>query len=335
MKILTIAIPCYNSEAYMRTCIESLLVDKDSIEIIVVNDGSTKDHTAQIADDYAMRYPDTIKAIHKENGGHGSAVNAGFENASGKYFKVVDSDDKLDPHALIKVVEFLKTHDVDMLLTNFVYDKQGSRNKKIMDYRGTLPKNKIITWNTIKRFNVDQYIMMHAIIYKIDVLRECNLKLPLHTFYVDNIYAYVPLPYVKTMYYMDLTLYYYFIGRDDQSVNEKIMISRIDQQIKVNQIIFNEFDLTKFQHKKLRSYMYHQLAIISAVSSILLIRDGSAENIKKYKDLWAYFKQTNYAMYKHLKFFTVAGRALTMPGKLGRGTILKIYKMLQKHMGFN
>ncbi len=92
MKLLTFAVPCYNSEAYMENCIRSLLPGGEDVEIIIVDDGS-KDGTAAIADRYAAEYPTVIKAVHQENGGHGEAVNAGLRNATGLYFKVVDSDD--------------------------------------------------------------------------------------------------------------------------------------------------------------------------------------------------------------------------------------------------
>ena len=92
MKLLTVTIPCYNSEDYMEKCIDSLLTGGEEVELIIVDDGS-KDKTAEIADRYAEKYPSIVKVIHKENGGHGSAVNAGMENATGLFFKVVDSDD--------------------------------------------------------------------------------------------------------------------------------------------------------------------------------------------------------------------------------------------------
>ena len=92
MKLLSFTVPCYNSAAYMGKCVESLLKGGEDVEIIIVDDGST-DETAQIADDYAEKYPSVVRVIHKENGGHGSAVNAGIENAQGLFFKVVDSDD--------------------------------------------------------------------------------------------------------------------------------------------------------------------------------------------------------------------------------------------------
>ena len=136
MKILSIAIPCYNSEAYMEKCIESLLVGGEDVEILVVNDGSS-DRTAEIADAYAEKYPTIVKAIHQENGGHGEAVNAGIRNATGLYFKVVDSDDWVNEeayHQILKTLEELirgpKT--VDLLISNFVYEKQGADRKKVM-----------------------------------------------------------------------------------------------------------------------------------------------------------------------------------------------------------
>ncbi len=99
-------------------------------------------------------------------------------------------------------------------------------------------------------FRKGQYILMHSVIYRTKLLRECGLELPKHTFYVDNLYVYVPLPCVKTLYYMDVDFYRYFIGREDQSVNENVMIRRIDQQIKVNKIMVDSFDLWKIAGSK-------------------------------------------------------------------------------------
>ena len=103
MKLLSIAIPCYNSEAYMEHCVDSLLVGGEDVEILIVDDGS-KDRTAEIADAYAKKYPTIIRAIHQENGGHGEAVNAGIRNATGLYFKVVDSDDWVDEESYKKIL---------------------------------------------------------------------------------------------------------------------------------------------------------------------------------------------------------------------------------------
>ena len=125
MKILTFAVPCYNSEAYMEKCIDSLLVGGEDVEILIVNDGS-KDRTAEIADAYAKKYPTIVRAIHQENKGHGGAVNAGLANATGLYFKVVDSDDWVDEESLHKILALLRRfqdegEEIDMLVSNYVY----------------------------------------------------------------------------------------------------------------------------------------------------------------------------------------------------------------------
>ena len=94
MKYLTFTVPCYNSESYMRRCVDSLLCCGTDAEIILVDDGSA-DRTGEIADDYQKRFPDIVKVVHKENGGHGSGVNKGLEMAEGLYFKVVDSEEDM------------------------------------------------------------------------------------------------------------------------------------------------------------------------------------------------------------------------------------------------
>ena len=113
MKYISFAIPCYNSEAYMEKAINSILVGGEDVEIIVVNDGS-KDGTQEIAERYQEKYPTIVKAVAKPNGGHGDAVNCGLEHATGKYFKVVDSDDWVDEEALYLTVTLLRFQTVNL-----------------------------------------------------------------------------------------------------------------------------------------------------------------------------------------------------------------------------
>lgn len=190
MKLLTFAIPCYNSQDYMEKCIDSILVGGDDVEILIIDDGS-KDRTAEIADDYAKRYPTIIKAIHQENGGHGEAVNAGIRNASGIYFKVVDSDDWVDEFAYLQILDKLRElvgseNNLDMLLANYVYEKEGAKHKKVMRQTG-FPRDEVFTWSDIRHFYKGHYILMHSVIYRTQLLRKCGLELPKHTFYVDKI----------------------------------------------------------------------------------------------------------------------------------------------------
>ena len=135
MKLLSIAIPCYNSEAYMEHCINTLLTGGDEVEIIIVDDGSQKDRTPEIADEYERRYPGICRAIHQENGGHGQAVNTGLKNATGVFFKVVDSDDWVNEEAYQKVLETLRKfvygqETIDMLVTKLCLRKRRGKAEK-------------------------------------------------------------------------------------------------------------------------------------------------------------------------------------------------------------
>ena len=339
MKILSFAIPCYNSAAYMRHCIETLLPGGEDVEIIIVDDGSAKDNTLEIAREYEEKYPGICRAVHQENGGHGDAVNTGLKNAAGLYFKVVDSDDWVDAEAYKKVLDTLKRfHNEgvypDMLLTNFVYDKVGVTRKKVMSYRSAIPTNQLITWDDVKRFRTGQYILMHSVCYRTELLKNCGLELPKHTFYVDNIFVYQPLPHVKTMYYLDVNFYRYYIGREDQSVNEKIMISRIDQQYRVTRLMLGYYDLAKIPNVRLRRYMFKYLEIMMTICSILAIRSGEEENLQKKKELWAEVKKNNLPLWIKLRTGFL-GIGMNLPGKGGRKISSAGYKVAQKFYGFN
>lgn len=338
MKLLSIAIPCYNSQDYMEKCIESLLVGGEEVEILVVDDGSS-DRTAEIADAYATKYPTIIKAIHQENGGHGEAVNAGIRNATGLYFKVVDSDDWVNKEAYIKILETLYEllrgpQTVDLLISNFVYEKQGAARKKVMQYRRCLPQDRVFGWEEVKHMPKGKYLLMHSMIYRTELLHECGLELPKHTFYVDNLFAFEPLPYVKNLYYLDVNFYRYFIGRDDQSVNEKVMIKRIDQQIRVNKLMVDAYINCPNTDKHLKNYMFSYLDIITTISSIMLIRADTEESLQKKKELLEYIKLQNRAVYRRLRH-SLFGRVMNLPGRGGRKVSVAAYKISQKFYGFN
>lgn len=337
MKLLTFAIPCYNSEAYMENCIKSLLPGGEDVEILIVDDGS-KDKTAEIADRYAAEYPTIIRAIHQENGGHGEAVNAGIRNATGLYFKVVDSDDWVDKGAYEKILSKLKElvqskDQIDMMLANYVYEKVGAKHKKVMRQAG-FPKDRVFTWSDVGHIRKGNYILMHSVIYRTQLLRDCGLELPKHTFYVDNIYVYKPLPYVRSMYYMDVDFYRYYIGRDDQSVNEKVMIGRIDQQIRVNKIMIDDVNLWKIPNPKCRKYMFNYLEIITVISTVMLIRSGTEENLQKKRELWTYIKEKDIRLFHKLRS-GIMGNTMNLPGKGGRKISVAAYKISQKIVGFN
>lgn len=338
-KCITFAVPCYNSQDYMRRCIDSLLPGGDEVEILIINDGST-DATAEIANEYETLYPNIVKAVHKENGGHGSGVNKGLELATGLYYKVVDSDDWLDKDAyqtfLAKVKEFChndaSTDNMpDLFVCNYLYDHLDEGTSREMAYRNIFPAQKTCTWKEIGHFSPSQYLIMHALYYRTEVLRETGIVLPEHTFYVDNIFAYQPLPLVKSIYYMDLPLYHYYLGREDQSVNEKVLMKRIDQQIKVTEIVAKCTDLDEVakEYPKLAVYMRRNISIMMAISSIHLLLIGSQNAWQKRTDLWNRIKTENPNLYFRLKYQTISGLTY-LPGRLGGKITVNGYRLAKK-----
>ena len=339
MKLLTFAVPCYNSQAYMEHCVETLLEGGDDVEIILVDDGS-KDDTGAIADRYAAQYPDIVRVVHQENGGHGEGVNQGLRRAQGLYYKVVDSDDWADVDALRKVIAKLREFSqmeqpVDMLVCNYVYEHVEDQTQKVMRYTNVFPQNRVFTWDEIGRFRPSQYLLMHSVFYRTQLLRGCGLELPKHTFYVDNIFVYQPLPFVKSMYYMDLDLYRYFIGRADQSVNESVMVKRVDQQLRVTRHMIDCQDLDALKdQKKLRSYMLHYLSMMMAISDIFLLLDGSAAAKQKENELWAYLKaHTSAGVYRSIRYGFGGVTNLKIPK--GDKLVLGGYRIAQRIFKFN
>ncbi|WP_342421499.1 glycosyltransferase family 2 protein [Paenibacillus sp. FSL E2-0178] len=338
MKLLSFIVPCYNSQDYMDRCISSLLVNDEEIEIIIVNDGSN-DGTRMIADSYESMYPSMVKVVHQENKGHGGAVNTGIKVAAGLFVKVVDSDDWVDQEAYQQIRMKLKAlvaegKAVDMVVSNFVYEKTGKRHRKVMKYDRNLPEGRVFTWDEIKSFRKGQYILMHSIIYRTNLLKECRFTLPEHTFYVDNLFVFKPLEKVKRIYYVNVDFYRYFIGREDQSVNEKVMIERIDQQLKVNKLMIDGMNIEQIKSPKLRQYMLNYLEIITIISTILLIRSRKKENLLKKKELWKYMNEKDIELYNTIRY-GVMGRMMNIPGYLGRSITVSAYKVSQKIVGFN
>mgnify|MGYP002194212392 CR=1 FL=1 len=339
-KLITFAVPCYNSAAYMRHCIETLLSAGEQAEIILVDDGSTKDDTPAICDEYAAKYPTIVKAIHQENGGHGEGVNQGIRNATGLYYKVVDSDDWLDEAALRTVLAKLNTLTArgtapDLMICNYVYEHTEDSTSHTVRYTNVFPQERLFTWMHVGHFRPDQNLLMHSVMYRTQVLRDCGMVLPKHTFYVDNIFVYQPLPFVKSMYYMDLDLYRYFIGRADQSVNESVMVKRVDQQLRVTRHMIDCQDLDALKgQKKLRSYMLHYLSMMMAISDIFLLLDGSAAAKQKENELWAYLKaHTSAGVYRSIRYGFGGVTNLKIPK--GDKLVLGGYRLAQKIFKFN
>lgn len=337
-KVLTVAIPCYNSEEYMEHAVQSAVSAGEKVEVIIVDDGST-DGTAKLGKHLEAEYPKQVKYIYKENGGHGDAVMTGIRHATGTYFKVLDSDDWLDEEGLRTIVAFLQKEKeagcfYDMFLSNYVYEKVGQKRKVVISYRNVVPVEQAFTWDDASKFKTGQYILMHSVIYRTNLLTGCGLELPKHTFYVDNIYVYYPLPHVNSIYYMDVDLYHYYIGREDQSVNEAVMIRRIDQQIRVTKLMMNMYQLADIENEHLRTYMTQHLTIMMTVCSALLVKDGSEESLAKKEALWQELREHNETLYNMMQK-QFLGKVMKKDSKAWNEIIKKGYALAQKLYHFN
>lgn len=339
MKTISFAVPCYNSADYMDKCIESLLKCGDDVEILIVDDGSTKDDTAAKADEWQKRHPGIIRAIHKENGGHGSAVNAGLAEATARYFKVVDSDDWLDEDAMVEVMRYLRLQmefkdPTDLVIANYVYEKVHEGTRTVMRYKNVFPEGYEFGWDEVGRFGPSQYLLMHSVIYRTELLRDMNLQLPEHCFYVDNIFVYEPLPQVESMYYLDVDMYRYFIGREDQSVNESVMMGRIDQQLRVTRTMIDAVDVMAIEEKRLRQYMENYLAMMMCICSVFLRMRNTSEDEEKRDAIWRYLKEADAALYRRIRT-NLLNLGTNLPTEAGRRAGLGGYHIAQKVFKFN
>lgn len=220
MKVLTVIVPVYNTEKYIKRCLDSLDNKEinSKLEVLIVSDGS-KDNAINIAKEYEKRDPDTFRIIEKENGGHGSTINKGLELASGKYFRVLDSDDWVDSKNFVEFVNKIEKLDADLIVTDYCKEYVYAGESEKLIYKSLEVDKKYDFDNFDLDLLNDEYFVMATSTYKTEVLRKSGLKLMEKTFYVDMQYNVIPVPYVNTFIYLNLDIYRYFIGRKDQSVN--------------------------------------------------------------------------------------------------------------------
>ena len=307
MKLLSIVVPSYNAEKYLDRSIPSLVVGGEDVEVIIVNDGS-KDNTLQIARKYEKEYPNIVKVIDKENGGHGSGINAALEVATGLYFKCCDADDWFDKDAYLQFLDLIRLHikegkSPDLYLTNFVFNRLDVGKTHIHDCSSTYPTNKFMTWEDLGVPNNKDFFMMHMLTYQTRILRESKLHLPEHTFYVDNLYVYQPLYYVKTFYYLPVGLYQYYVGHADQSISYENMAKNYQHAFRVLRCVYKLYtneDLMKLGRPH-RRYMVFAIVVIEALTlfySVIARKSGSKKEykalVKENKQNKALFKKVNY-----------------------------------------
>lgn len=333
MKTLSIAVPSYNSEEYLNKCIESLLKGGERVEILIVNDGST-DGTKKIATLYEKKYPTIVKVINQENKGHGGAINSGVQWATGKYFKVVDSDDTLDEKALLEVLDTLDENDVDMLVTNYKYTHEDPNDDKTIRYNTPFKKNKVLTWKNVRFFKVEQYLTIHSVIYKTQCVRDSKIKLPEHIFYEDNVFVYGVLPYVKKLMYMDVVLYNYTIGREGQSVQEEVIVKRYKHQLLASKLLFTSHHLEDIKERKLKKYMYHECVMLLGIASVFARLNKTEEAEEELEKMWKECEAFDYKLAQKIKKRSIT-MLVNIEGEKGRDIGIMMYTIARKLVRFN
>ena len=198
-----------------------------------------------------------------------------------------------------------------------------------------LPEGRVFTWDDMGHFRMDQNLLMHSLLYRTAVLREGGVPLPRHTFYVDNIYAYVPLPRCERIFYRDVDLYRYFIGREDQSVNEQVMTSRYDQQLRITRFMIDSVQLPDdVVEPKLRRYMLNYLSMMMCICSIFCRMIGTVEADEKRHAIWEYLKEHNPGAYGPVRR-SVLNIGTNLPGSVGKHLGISGYHLAQKIFKFN
>lgn len=295
MKLLSIVIPAYNVEKYLEDAMAPYLdlEEAEKLEVLIINDGS-KDQTLKKAKEYAEQYPEFVKVIDKENGGHGSAINAGIVHAEGKYFKVVDGDDWVDGEVLAKYLKRLESLEADMVAAGFtiVYEETGQKEEvHIPD----VEYGKLYRFQEICK-NIAQ-IGMHSIIFKTKILKNNGIRLDEHCFYVDVEYNLFPLKWVDTVVFFDDLLYQYRVGRPGQSVSMQSMIKNRENHDRVIRRIM-AWIKTEELPESVESYAEKRLAAMADIQYLILFDMGTGkkerEELKRY-DTW--LKNENQKLY--------------------------------------
>ncbi len=242
MKSLTVIVPAYQVQDYLREALDSLLVAQvlPYLEVLVVDDGST-DRTGEIALTYQRRYPQVFRYLPKKNGGHGSTINLGMQQATGAYLKVLDGDDWFRSEGLLQLMAFLQGADQDVVLTP--YETYNMQTQEVQSHRFDQ-----VQYHRTYRAPEDpipnSHFALTTVCYRTDFLRGLGLTLQENTFYVDEEFIGIPLLHLQTWAYLPEPLYVYRIGNANQSVAIKNRLRRLDHSERVIGRLLQELQQT-------------------------------------------------------------------------------------------
>ena len=339
MKLLTLVIPAYNAEAFLRPCVERMTPAGPELDVLIVDDGST-DGTAALADALAAEHPEIVRVIHQENGGHGEGLNQGIRQAQGIYLKSVDADDRIDSASLCALLDLLRKHAdpenwADLVVNDYVYDHPDREKVFGVRYNYIFRKERINTWETARAFPIWKQFMIHSLCYRVALLREHGYTLPKHTFYEDNLYIYQPLPWTRRILYLPCPLYGYTIGQENQSISDKNMLKHMDQNTEmVTQMICTwTWEQIRSQPKTLRNYM---LTFTSGqILAVSLLHETAHNDYARElnRAMWERIRAFDPELYKRIRRHPNAAIVVWTGPRLRR-LVFQICQSVRKGLGF-
>ena len=282
-KLLTIVIPTYNMQDYLRRCLDSLLVSDEQLqqlEVLVINDGS-KDNSSAIAHEYETKYPNTFRVIDKENGNYGSCINRGLAEAIGKYIKVLDADDWFDTDNFSDFLTFLSGTDTDMVLSDF--DQLSGKGVVLNPAHYGMDSDRIYSIRDIPR---KKLFLMHAVTYKRSIFDGLNYHQTEGISYTDQEWIFLPLTRVNTFRYFPKVVYKYLIGREGQTMDPNIYNTNISHTIRCANTIMGEYEQHYDQVDEAhREFMDWRLTSrLQLIYHHLLIKDLSPAGLEALKE---------------------------------------------------
>lgn len=281
-KILTIVIPTYNMEKYLRHNLDSLIVPEDKqnlLEVLVINDGS-KDESSAIGHEYQNKYPEEFRVIDKPNGNYGSCVNRGLAEAKGKYIKILDADDYFNNNVLLGYLEKLTETNADVVVTDFSF--VTPENALIEKRSYPFEKNKIVAIDDVCASSAFKAIQMHALTYKTELIREINYHQTEGISYTDQEWIFLPMTNMKTVIYYPIDLYQYMIGREGQTMDPAVISKNLGHYYK---IMNNRLDELSKRHLKLSTAMQEYLQYKSMRMTTFVYRAVLIRKIGSLKEL--------------------------------------------------
>ena len=339
MKLLTIVVPAYNAEAFLRRCVERMIPAGPELEVLIVDDGST-DGTPALADALAAESPEIVRVIHQENGGHGEGLNQGIRQARGIYLKSVDADDRIDSDSLRALLDLLRDHAdpdtwADLVVNDYVYDHPDREGVFAVRYNHVFRADRVNTWDSCHHFPIWKQFMIHSLCYRVALLREHDYTLPKHTFYEDNLYIYQPLPWTRTVLYLPRPLYGYTIGQANQSISEANMLRHMDQNTEMVTQMICTWTWAEMERlpKALRKYMLTFLSGQVLAVSLLheTARDAHAAELNR--TMWKRILAFDPELYRRIRRHPNAA-IIVYPGPRLRRVVFHICQAVRKSLGF-